>query len=260
MGTAELQGELWSVRARYWALLHERVLLPMFEVVLTKLQVDDTTSLVDIGCGTGMFAMLAAARGATVSGLDASPVSIEIARERTPTGAFTVGEMEALPYHDQAFELVTGFNAFQYAANPLKALQEARRVAKPRGKVAMVFWGNPEDCESDSTLKAVGALMPPLPQGAPAPLALAQPGVVEDLLARAELALTATGEVDCPVDYPDEDVMLKAFCSAGPVMRAIRHVGEQQVYEVVSRSMAPYKRSDGSYRQKNKFRYFITSV
>ena len=54
--------------------------------------------------------------------------------------------------------------------------------------------------------------------------------------------------------------MLKAFCSAGLVMRAIRHVGEQQVYEVVSRSMAAYKRSDGSYRQENKFRYFIASV
>src|SRR6476646_2965671 len=92
MGTAQLQGELWSARARYWALLHERVLLPMFEVVLTILRVDNTTSLLDIGCGTGMFAMLAAARGATVSGLDASPVSIEIARERTPGGAFAIGE------------------------------------------------------------------------------------------------------------------------------------------------------------------------
>jgi SAM-dependent methyltransferase len=260
MGTAQLQGELWSVRARYWALLHERVLLPMFEVVLTKLHVDDTTSLADIGCGTGMFAMLAAARGATVSGLDASPVSIGIASERTPGGAFVVGEMEELPYLDHTFDVVTGFNAFQYAANPLKALQEATRVAKLGGKVALVFWGDAEDCESDSTLKAVGALMPSPPPGVPIPLALSQPELVKDLLLRTGLTLTATGEVECPVEYPDTEVMLKAFCSAGPVIQAIRHVGEQQVYDVVARSMTPYQRQDGSYRQKNKFRYFITSV
>lgn len=133
-------------------------------------------------------------------------------------------------------------------------------MAKQGGKVSLLFWGKPEDCEHDVTLKAVGGLLPPPPPGAPAPLALSQPGAAEDLIARAGLTFQETGEVNCPFEYPDDEVALKAMCSAGPMMRAIRAVGEEQVYEVVLRSMAPYKRSDGSYRQRNKFRYFITTA
>jgi hypothetical protein len=43
-------------------------------------------------------------------------------------------------------------------------------------------------------------------------------------------------------------------------MRAIRAAGEERVYEVVLRSMAPYKRSDVRYRQRNKFRYCIAAA
>ena len=258
MGTAQLQGALWSERARYWATLQERALLPAFETVLTKLAVDSTTTHLDIACGTGLATWLAALRGAQVSGLDASAASIEIARERVPQGSYAIGEIEELPYPDHTFDVVTGFNAFQYAAHPLRAIQEARRVTKMGGKVAMVFWGRPQDCEHDVTLKAVGTLLPPPPPGAPAPLALSEPGVVEELLQQAELSLLETGEVDCPFDYPDDDIALQAICSAGPVVRAIHAVGQQKVYDTVLASLAPYKQKSGGYRQKNKFRYFIT--
>src|SRR5258708_32380580 len=137
MGTAQLQGTFWSERARYWATLQEQTLLPAFETVLTKLAVGDTTTLLDIACGTGLATWLSSLRGARVSGLDASGASIEIARGRVPQGSFAIGEMEELPYPDHLFEVVTGFNAFQYAANPTRALQEARRVAKPGGKIAV---------------------------------------------------------------------------------------------------------------------------
>ena len=260
MGAAHVQGELWSKHARDWATLQEQMHLPAFEVVLTKLQVGAGHALLDVGCGSGMAAMLAALRGAQVSGLDASPALIAIARERTPSGNFAIGEMEELPYPAQTFDAVTGFNSFQYAASPLKALQEARRVTKPGGHVAMVFWGRPEDCETDATLKAVGALLPPPPPGAPAPLALSQPGVVEALVEQAGLTLSETGEVACPFEYADAEVALKALFSSGPVVRAIGAVGEQAVSEAVLRSLAPYQQRDGSYRQRNTFRYFITAV
>jgi SAM-dependent methyltransferase len=234
--------------------------LPAFEVVLTKLRLEAGAALLDIGCGSGMATMLAALRGARVSGLDASPALIAIARERTPSGTFVIGEMEELPYPAQTFDAVTGFNAFQYAASPLKALQEAQRVTKPGGQVAMFFWGRPEDCETEATLKAVGTLLPPPPPGAPAPLALSQPGVVEALVEQAGLTLIESGEVACPFDYPDTEVALKALGSGGPVVRAIGVVGEQAVTEAVLRSLAPYQQRDGSYRQRNVFRYFLTTV
>ena len=257
MGTSQLQGELWSERARYWAALQEPTLLPAFESVLTKLTVGNATTHLDIGCGSGLAAWLSWLRGATVSGIDAARSSIEIARQRVPQGTFATGEMEELPYADHSFDVVTGFNAFQYAANPLRALGEARRVTRRGGKIAVVFWGRPQDCETDATLKAVGALMPPPPPGAPAPLALSEPGVVEGLLRQADLSLSETGEVACPFEYPDEEIALKALCSAGPVVRAIRAVGEPKVYDAVLTSLVPYKLGTGGYRQRNTMRYFI---
>jgi len=258
MGTAQLQGGLWAERAYYWATLMERNQLPFFETVLMKLALDSTTALLDIACGTGQFVQMAALHGAQVSGIDASAASIEIARQRVPSGNFAIGEMEELPYADHSFDAVTGFNAFQYAAIPTHALQEARRVTKPGGKVAMVAWGKPEDCETDVTLKALGTLLPPPPPGAPAPLALSEPGVVEGLLHQVGLRLIETGEVDCPYEYPDEEIAFKSIGAAGPAVRAMRAAGEDRVREVILQSLIPYKRSSGGYLQKNKFRYFLT--
>ena len=141
MGTAQLQGGLWAERAYYWATLMERNELPFFETVLMKLALDSTTALLDIACGTGQFVQMAALHGAQISGIDASAASIEIARQRVPSGTFAIGEMEELPYADHSFDAVTGFNAFQYAATPVHALQEARRVTKPGGKVAILWFG-----------------------------------------------------------------------------------------------------------------------
>lgn len=45
--------------------------------------------------------------------------------------------MEELPFANKVFDVVTGFNAFQYAADPVAALAEARRVTKPGGTIVV---------------------------------------------------------------------------------------------------------------------------
>ncbi|MBK6569620.1 MAG: class I SAM-dependent methyltransferase [Burkholderiales bacterium] len=57
-----------------------------------------TTTYLDVGCGAGMAAQIAAERGAKVAGLDASPSLLAIARERVRTAEFLVGELENLPF------------------------------------------------------------------------------------------------------------------------------------------------------------------
>ena len=65
----------------------------------------------DVGCGTGELAFMAAATGATVTGADLSPVPVETARrqaaERGVDVTFEVGDAEALPYQDGSFDIVT---------------------------------------------------------------------------------------------------------------------------------------------------------
>jgi ubiquinone/menaquinone biosynthesis C-methylase UbiE len=182
MGTAAMQAALWGARACDWAEVQEGVVLPLYEAVLNKTGIGAGTAVLDIGCGAGMFCELAARRGARVTGIDATAALIAIARERIPHGDFRVGEMEALPYAHSAFDVVTGFNSFQYAASPVNALREAGRVARTGAPVVIAVWGTPEDTEAAASLAALGSLMPPPPPGAPGPFALSQDGALEVLV------------------------------------------------------------------------------
>jgi len=86
MGTASVQGQIWGARAKDWADVQESVAVPLFETVLQETAVGKTTSVLDIGCGSGIFCEMAAKRGARVSGLDASEHLLAIARERVQYG------------------------------------------------------------------------------------------------------------------------------------------------------------------------------
>ena len=75
-----------------------------------------------------------------VSGLEAAENLLAIARTRVPTGDFRTGELQELPFADGTFDVVAGFNSFQYAASPGAALAEAprrwRRSDKPTEAIA----------------------------------------------------------------------------------------------------------------------------
>lgn len=66
--------------------------------------------MLEVGCGSGVFLRAAADRGARVSGLDASEALLEIARSRVPEADLRVGDMQFLPYGDDSFDVVAGFN------------------------------------------------------------------------------------------------------------------------------------------------------
>lgn len=257
MGTAQMQGALWGARARDWADILEGTGVPAYEAVLREAQVGAGTRLLDVGCGAGMAAALAAGRGAKVTGLDAAETLVAIARERVPDGDFRVGEIEDLPYPDETFDVVTGFNAFQYAASPAAALMEAKRVAVTGGRVAMVVWGREEQCEHTATLAALKPLLPPPPPGAGGPFALSAPGLVEDLMRQAGLEPVASGEVPCPFRFPDLETAVRGLTAAGPTVQAAQHAGEEPIRHAIAAALAPYRTSDGGYLQRNVFRYVV---
>jgi ubiquinone/menaquinone biosynthesis C-methylase UbiE len=81
--------------------------LPANESLFDRLAVDAGVRLLDIACGSGFAASIAARRGALVAGLDASEQLITIAAARTPSGNFQVGDMFALPFPDGSFDVAT---------------------------------------------------------------------------------------------------------------------------------------------------------
>jgi SAM-dependent methyltransferase len=259
MGTAKIQGEIWGRRARDWAEVQEGVAIPLYKAVLNKTVIGEGTSVLDIGCGSGIFCEMAAKRGARVSGIDAAESLLAIARERVTGGDFRTGEMEVLPYANQTFDVVAGFSSFQFAASPVNALREASRVSRT-GTVVIAVFGKREENESAAYIAALGSLLPPPPPGAPGPYALSSDGALEALATEAGMVPGIVETVDCPWEYPDEKTALRGLLSSGPAIRAIQHAGEDVVRDVVLSVIAPFKTNSGGYLLKNNFRYIIAKV
>jgi SAM-dependent methyltransferase len=258
-GTAAAQAAAWGRRARDWADLQEPTVRPLYQSVLEAFDVGHGTRVCDVGCGAGGFLRLASERGALVSGLDATPELLEIARERNLLGDLRQGEIEELPFPDEAFDLVTGFNSFQFAGRPVNALVQARRVVHAGGAVVMAVWGQPEQCESASVLNAVSLLGPPAPPGAPGPFALSPPGALEALVESAGLTAVRAVEVECPMVYADLSTAVRALSSPAPAAVARATVGEAALTEALQAAFAPFAQADGSYRLENVFRYVIST-
>lgn len=257
-GTGVVQGPLWGARAREWAESQEGTVKPLYESVLGRFDLGEGVRVLDVGCGTGMFCMLAADEGGSVAGLDASEQSIAIAKERTPAGDFRVGDIEELPWEDGSFDVVTGFNAFQFAADPVNALREAKRVVSPEGEVVVAVWGDPEDCEAVSVVKAMSELLPPPPPGAPGPFALSADGALVELAESAGLTPEDVHDVPCPWVYPDLDTAVRGIGSAGPATRAEQEVGREAVEQAIAQALQPYLDvATGIVQLENVFRYLV---
>lgn len=259
VGSAALQGRLWGQRPLDWAEIQEDTVLPVFREVADHFA-GPGVEVLDIGCGSGRFVEMATAAGCRAVGIDATEALLEIAAGRTPAATFREAEMEDLPFSSASFDLVTGFNSFQYAADPVAALREARRVVRPGGHVVAMVWGTAEECEAAAYLAALGRLMPPAPPGAPGPFAISQPGALETLIREAGLAPERRRVVQATWTYSDLETALRGLLSAGPARRAAENSGDEAAVEAVSQAIAPCRRADGTYVLLNHFHYVVASA
>lgn len=259
-GTAGVQGSLWGARARDWADYEEPAQRQIYENALRLAKIERGRALLDAGCGSGGLSRLAAAAGVAVTGIDAAEPLVEIARGRVPGGRFDVGDIQFLPYGDDTFDVVVGVNSFQYAADPVAALAEARRVAKPGGTVLAVVWGREEQSELVALLRALRPLLPPAPAGAPGPFALSYPGALEGLVAKSGLTPTGDGYFDAAFTFPDEAAMLKGNLAAGPAVLAAQTSGEDAVAAALVEALAPFRTASGSYLIESEWRYVVAAA
>ena len=98
----------------------------------------------DLGCGTGGVAEIAATSGATVVGIDLAPGLIEIAKERAAErGAsidYRVGDCENLDLGDASFDLVGSSVGIMFAPDHEATASEIARVTRPGGRIALANW------------------------------------------------------------------------------------------------------------------------
>jgi SAM-dependent methyltransferase len=256
MGSAAIQGQLWSASPQDWAEVGEPQMWPVHQAAVDALAPLAGQALLDAGCGSGQLLRLAAAAGATVSGLDASAALLGVARGQLPDADLRTGDIGELPYDDSGFDVVTAFNAIQYAADPKTAVAELARVTRPGGRVLIGVWAEPERCETEVLFARLRELAPP-PPGTAAPLAVSAPGVVEDLMTTAGLLLASGGEASCPFIYPDVATAWRGMSAAGPLQKVIQLAGLEATRAVCDDVHGQYQQPDGTIRQENVFRYVV---
>ena len=98
----------------------------------------------DLACGTGATSERACAAGATVTGVDLSPVLIETAKERADELGFpidyVVGDVERLAFDDGSFDKVSSTCGVMFAPDHQATASEIARVTKQGGRIALVNW------------------------------------------------------------------------------------------------------------------------
>jgi SAM-dependent methyltransferase len=232
----------WGERAEAWALHWTRLSAPARTAVAEAAGIGAGTRVLDAGCGSGEFCAQALALGARVSGIDASDGMLALARRRAPEADLRVGDIARLPYEDDAFDVVTAFNAVQFTDDIPAAIAELARVGRT---LAICNWGGKRDLSV-----MFNAVSEPSPQSAALPR-LSEPGVLEELIQDAGLTPRHAGDVPTPYETPDLATLVAALRDGSGFELAT----EDRVREAA----APYRRADGSYRFENRFRYVVAT-
>lgn len=114
------------------------------EEFFLRLGVAPGTRLLDVGCGAGQLAIIAARAGAQVTGCDIATNWLEKGRARaTAEGleiTFEEGDAEALPYKAAQFDAVVSLIGAMFAPRPDLVAAELKRVCRPGGMIAMANW------------------------------------------------------------------------------------------------------------------------
>lgn len=138
----------------------------------------------DAACGTGELSFLAAAAGAHVTGMDFADTLVATARRQADERGlhihFDVGDVEAMPYGDDQFDVVSSTFGVMFAPNHAAAAAELARVVRPGGRLGLACW-TPDGGVGDM-FKLLGRFQPPPPEGAGSPLAWGDEAHVHELL------------------------------------------------------------------------------
>ncbi|MFJ3443580.1 class I SAM-dependent methyltransferase [Streptomyces sp. NPDC086081] len=256
-------------RARDWSEIQERMLVPLYEAVYERLDVGPATRLLGLGCGSGLALLMAAARGAAVTGVDASPERVALARERLLPGA-SAGSRPDTRLVDgspgdtaepgaAAYTLVTAFEPIGCLAGDSEGLggllAEATPLAERGAAVVLAGWGPPERCATTSVLRVASKLTEPLRTSGSWRPALRDD--LEDVARRAGLRPDGSGRVACPFGYADVDSAVRGLKSTGLFDAAMRETDQVQVDKELTEALHPHQRRDGTVWMPNVFRYLI---
>ena len=229
----ELVDEGWGRAASDFAALTEPGNCREYVAVHHRLGVDTDDRLLDMACGSGLAIELARARGADCAGIDASGRLVSIACDRNPGADIRVGDMQALPWGNASFDVVTSFRGI-WGTTPA-AVDEAHRVLAPGGRLAITVWGD--------VGKSPGAwMMAPFLWATEDKVRhqsdmvqLGRPGIGEAFLADRGFDTAPRFEVPFVFEFPDPATYARGMAATGPAYEAIQDIGEDEFIDRATR-------------------------
>jgi len=221
--------EGWGRKAVDFAALAEPTNCREYVTVQHRLGVGAGDRLLDIACGAGLALELAALRGARCAGIDASPRLVAVARDRSPEADLRVGDMNALPWDDDTFDVVTSFRGI-WGTTP-HAVAEAFRVLSPGGRLGLTVWGHIKVSPGAWALAPFALAPEPKVQNQADMVALGRPGAGEALL--AEVGFTDIERIEVPFvfEFSDPEIYARVL-SAAPQTEAAQRLFKDDLEDV----------------------------
>jgi len=187
--------------------------------------------VLDVACGSGNLALVAARRYCAVAGVDIAANLVERAEARSAAEGlaadFRVGDAQALPYPDASFDLVFSVFGVMFAPDQQTAASELLRVCRPGGTIALASW-MPEAFGGD--FFGTHAAHAPPPPGAPSPLRWGTEAGLAELLGPGVRAIESRRQTSYAY-YRSLDHALDLFQRCfGPTIRAASVVGEEGLH------------------------------
>jgi alkylhydroperoxidase family enzyme len=173
---------------------------------------------------------LAVLRGADCAGIDASERLLNIARDRSPSADLRVGDMHALPWDENTFDVVTSFRGI-WGTTP-EALDEARRVLKPGGRLGITVWGHIKASPGAWALSPFLLASEPKVENQAAMVSLGRPGAGEALLLNKGFEEISRNDISSVWEFSDPATYARAMASTGPAYEAMQSVGEDEFLRV----------------------------
>ena len=222
----EMVDEGWGRRAVDFATLFEPALCREYVAVHQRLGVAEGERVLDVACGSGLAIELARVRGAACSGIDASARLVAVAQHRNADSDIRVGDMNALPWADETFDLVTSFRGI-WGTTP-DAVTEAHRVLAPGGRLAMTVWGNVGKSPGGWMMLPFLWATEEAVQHQADMVALGRPGIGEAFLAERGFDVEERFEIPFVLEWADPELYARALASSGPAYESIQSIGETE--------------------------------
>ncbi len=223
------------------------------EAFYHRLAVPPGSRLLDVGCGSGQLAVIAARNGADATGIDIAENLVERARERARveglSARFYEGDAEELPFADGSFDVVTSLIGAMFAPRPELAARELLRVCRRGGIVAMANW-TPEGFIGQ-LFKTIARYI--APSGMPQPTLWGDESKVRERLAAgvSSLALTRRNAV-LNFPFPPSEVVRFFRMYHGPANRAfasLNRAGRVDLQAEMEGLWSAHNRAKGGFTQ-----------